>query len=205
MNKEREIKLDGEVSDTKPLRVYICGSHSSGKSTLARWISKRYKLPLVTEVVRSVIAEREIHLDQMLSDLDLAMSVQKEIAERQVYSEDATGDRFVSDRAFDNLAYAANHTIKPHEIAEWANDYIERVKDKDSLVFFVRPNKQLITADGVRHNLEWEEIVRIDGMIKLLLGLYNINYVSIDSINMVDRARTASAVIECKDPLLRGI
>ena len=176
--------------------------HSSGKSTLARWISEAYNLPLVTEVVRSVIAEREINLDMMLSDLALAMDIQEEIARRQLQSEEEAGPRFVSDRAFDNLAYAANHTIGAHKIlASMETDYFPRMKD--ALLFFVRPHKELLTHDGVRNNLHWEEIVRIDGMIKLILGLNNLSYVSIDSINMVDRARTVSAVIEAADPSLR--
>ena len=193
------------LEKSNPLRIYICGPQSSGKSTLARWISKKYRLPLVTEVVRSVVAEREIQLDQMLADLELAFSVQREIAERQLLSEEKAGERFVSDRAFDHLAYSANHTMRSHEIAQWANNYLQRVRHEDSIVFFVRPHQQLVTEDGVRNNLAWDEIVRIDGMIKLLLGIYNINYVSIDSINMVDRARTVSAVIESKDPSLRNM
>jgi len=42
------------------MRVYFSGCHGSGKSTLARCVSEHYKLPMITEVARQVLSEKEL-------------------------------------------------------------------------------------------------------------------------------------------------
>ena len=37
-------------------RIYLVGAHSTGKTTLARWIRDRYRLPMISEVARGVLA-----------------------------------------------------------------------------------------------------------------------------------------------------
>lgn len=178
-------------------RVYIAGSHSTGKTTLARWISKTFGLPLVTEVARAVLAEQEIPLATLRVDLDRVRAFQREVFRRQSIAEDEAGESFVSDRAFDNLAYAAHHTLALKEIwtAEHAASYAERLKRKGSIVFFVRPRRELLAEDGTRESPVWEEIIRIDGMVKLLLELHDIDYVTVDTLSMMERARTVQTVL----------
>lgn len=178
------------------IRVYIAGSHSTGKTTLARWISKTFGLPLVTEVARAVLAEQEIPLATLRVDLDRVRAYQREVFRRQAIAEDDRGQSFVSDRAFDNLAYAAHHTLALKEIwvGENATAYAERLKQKGAIVFFVRPHRDLLVEDGVRESPVWEEIIRIDGMVKLLLELHDIDYVTVDTLSMMERARTVRSV-----------
>ena len=182
-------------ADATPLRIYIAGAHSTGKTTLARWIARTYKLPLVTEVARSVLAELEIPLDSLRVDLDRTATFQKEVFRRQNEMERLAGSRFVSDRTFDNLAYACHHTIALNEIASDLGDYSARLHSPGSLVFFVRPHRDLLKEDGVRASVTWEEIVRIDGMVKLLLELHDVDYIGIDTLNMAERARTVRGVL----------
>lgn len=181
--------------ESTPLRIYIAGAHSTGKTTLARWIARTYKLPLVTEVARSVLAELEIPLESLRVDLDRTATFQKEVFRRQNEQERLAGNRFVSDRTFDNLAYACHHTIALSEIAKDLGDYSERLHSPGSLVFFVRPHHDLLKEDGVRASVTWEEIVRIDGMVKLLLELHDVDYIAIDTLNMAERARTVRGVL----------
>lgn len=181
----------------RPCRIYIVGSHSVGKTSLARWISKAYALPLVTEVARAVLAERELPLEVLRTDLDRTAEFQGEVFRRQVIAEDAAGDRFVSDRAFDNLAYAASHTISVKRIADGLSPrYIEKLKDPSSVFFFVRPHRELVSQDGMRERVDWDELVRIDGMVKLLLEQNDIDYVVISTLSMAERARTVRAVLK---------
>src|SRR5580693_3031844 len=100
-----------EAVNESPLRIYIAGAHSTGKTTLARWIARNYNLPLVTEVARAVLAELEIPLETLRVDLDRTKTFQKEVFRRQFEMERRAGNRFVSDRTFDNLAYACHHTL----------------------------------------------------------------------------------------------
>lgn len=179
-----------------PCRIYVVGSHSTGKTHLARWISKNYSLPIVTEVARSVLAERELPLEVLRTDIERTADFQTEVFRRQSIAEDQAGTRFVSDRAWDNLAYAASHTISVKKIAAGLSpSYIERLSHPGSVIFFVRPQKDLLAQDGVRERIDWDELVRIDGMIKLLLEQNDLDYVVLATLSMAERARTVRAVL----------
>lgn len=183
--------------ETAPLRVYICGSHSTGKTTLARWIATTYGLPFVNEVARAVLAEMETTFDRMRLDLGLVAKYQVEVFKRQASAEDKAGHRFVSDRAFDNLAYAAAHTLMLDSIMSEPGFrlYVERLHAPGSILFLIRPHRQILVADGTREAPDWDEVVRIDGMVRLLFELHGLDYVSIGAANMAERARTVRAVL----------
>lgn len=179
-----------------PVRIYIVGSHSTGKTSLARWIAKAYGLPLVTEVARAVLAERELPLEVLRTDIERTADFQAEVFRRQAISEEQAGSRYVSDRAFDNLAYAASHTISVKKIAAGlAKGYIDKLRDHGSVIFFMRPQRELVSQDGVRERVDWDELVRIDGMVKLLLEQNDLDYVVIATLSMAERARTVRAVL----------
>lgn len=184
-----------DATEQATLRIYIAGAHSTGKTTLARWVARTYKLPLVTEVARAVLAELEIPLETLRVDLDRTATFQKEVFRRQNEMERLAGNRFVSDRTFDNLAYACHHTLALNQIARDLGEYSARLSEPGSLVFFVRPHRDLLKEDGVRAAVSWEEIVRIDGMVKLLLELHDVDYITIDTLNMAERARTVRGVL----------
>jgi hypothetical protein len=186
---------DANPGEDTPLRIYIAGAHSTGKTTLARWVARTYKLAMVTEVARAVLAELEIPLETLRVDLERTKTFQKEVFRRQAEMERLAGNRFVSDRTFDNLAYACHHTLGLSEIAKDLRDYSTRLKTPGSLVFFVRPHRDLLKEDGTRASVSWEEILRIDGMVKLLLELHDVDYITIDTLNMAERARTVRGVL----------
>src|SRR5215470_3650171 len=92
------------------MRIYFVGSHATGKTTLCRYVSKRYGVPMISEVARGVLAELETTFDALRTDIDQVGVYQRRVFERQMAAERGHGGGFVSDRAFDNLAYAAEHT-----------------------------------------------------------------------------------------------
>ncbi len=186
---------EDRASGPETLRVYIAGAHSTGKTTLARWVSRHFELPLVTEVARSVLAEMELPLTVLRTDIDRTLQFQREVFARQSEAEDFAGKRFVSDRTFDNLAYMAHHTMGLRGILPEAEKYAERLRAPGSIVFFIRPHRDLLFEDGVRASVVWEEIVRIDGMVKVLLEMQGIDYVTIDTVNMAERARAVRGVL----------
>src|SRR6185369_4905878 len=96
---------------TAAMRIYFVGSHATGKTTMTRYVSRRYGLPMITEVARAVLAELETSLDALRTDMDLIAEYQRRVFERQVEVERLQATGFVSDRAFDNLAYAGEHTL----------------------------------------------------------------------------------------------
>ena len=63
-------------------------------------------------------------------------------------------------------------------------------------MFFLRPHRALLAEDGVRSGLEWEDVLRIDGMVKLLLEMFGIPYIPVESLAMQERVRLVERVLE---------
>ena len=177
------------------MRIYFVGSHATGKTTLCRYVSRRYQLPMITEVARAVLAEHETSLDHLRTDMDAVAEYQERVFARQVAIEKLHDGRFVSDRAFDNLAYAAEHTTV---VADMMSD--QRFRDYMSwvaqgTVFFLRPHPSLLREDGTRAGVSWDSVLRIDGMVKLLLELHRVSYLPIESVSMQERVRAVEFVL----------
>lgn len=177
------------------MRVYFIGSHATGKTTLCRYVSRHYNLPMITEVARTVLAEMETNLGAIRTDMELVGQYQKKVFARQVAVELQAKDGFVSDRAFDNLAYAADHATNVADIfaSKMFTDYMKWVTD--GIVFFVRPSKECLKEDGVRADVEWDAVLRIDGMIKLMLEQHRVQYLPISATSMQERVRTIDFVL----------
>ena len=92
-------------------------------------------------------------------------------------------------------ADAAHHaTILPKLAADPRfEDYMRSVRA--GLVFYVRPHQSLVVSDGVRAGVEWEEVLRIDGMVKLLLEMFDVPYIPIDCLPMQERVRLLERVL----------
>lgn len=178
-----------------PTRIYLVGAHSTGKTTLARWIRDNFGLPMISEVARGVLAEMEAKLDSLRTDVDLVNRYQREVFERQILAEQDQEGSFVSDRAFCNLAYAAQHSTILAEIARDTrlSQYMEDVRG--GLVFYLRPHRELLAEDGVRAGVAWEEVLRIDGMVKVLLEMFGVSYLPVESLPMQERIRLVENVL----------
>lgn len=178
-----------------PLRVYFVGSHATGKTTMTRWVSQTYELPMITEVARAVLAEMETSLDALRTDMELVNRYQSLVFERQIEVERRQVGGFVSDRAFDNLAYTAEHASILADLM--TSDRLRAYMDWVSrgTVFFLRPHPILLREDGVRASVEWESVVRIDGMIKFMLEQFKVRYLPIDTANMQERVRAVEFIL----------
>lgn len=178
------------------MRIYFIGPHSTGKTTMARYVAKKYKIDLLTEVARSILAERELSMDTLRHDLEVVDAFQRDIFMRQVQAEEGK-DSFVSDRSFDNLAYAAQHARVLRSVLETseARAYVDRLREKDVVIFFVRPVRSTMKDDGVREEVVWDELNRIDGMVKFMLEMWGLKYFQISTGSMQERARFVDAVI----------
>lgn len=178
------------------MKVYFVGAHSTGKTTCARYVSEKYKLPMITEVARAVLSEKELQLDSLRYDLNLVDDYQAAIFNRQLQEEKKQTD-FVSDRSFDCLAYAAQHTrILP--VLMTAMDlkpYLDKLRQRDSFIFFVRPSKATLKADGVRESINWDGIVAIDSMVKFMLEMWDLRYFQINMENMQERVKLIDGVL----------
>jgi nicotinamide riboside kinase len=178
------------------MRIYFIGSHATGKTTLCRYVSRHYGLPMITEVARAVLAEMEAAFDTIRTDVDLVGEYQRRVFERQRAIEKLHNGNFVSDRAFDNLAYAAEHTTVLADLLDDPRfpEYMKWVSE--GLVFFLRPHPSLLKEDGVRAGVSWESVLRIDGMVKLLLEQHRVSYLPIESVSMQERVRAVEFTLQ---------
>ncbi len=176
------------------MKVYFIGAHSTGKTTCARYVSEQYKLPMITEVARMILSEKELQLDSLRYDMSLVDDYQKQIFYRQLEQE-SKHDSFVSDRSFDCMAYAAQHSrILPELInSPELKKYIEGLRGQ--FIFFVRPSKATLKADGVRESLTWDGVIQIDSMIKFMLCMWNLPHFQINMDNMQERVRLIDSVL----------
>lgn len=178
------------------MKVYFIGSHSTGKTTCARYVSEQYKIPMITEVARMILSEKELHLDSLRYNMDLVDDYQRQIFYRQL-EEEFQKEEFVSDRSFDCLAYAAQHSrILPELIKSTKlTTYLDTLKSPDSFIFFVRPSKATLKADGVRESINWDGVISIDSMVKFMLEMWELPYYQINIDNMQERIRLIDSVL----------
>lgn len=179
------------------MRVYFSGSHGSGKTTCARYVSDKYNLPMISEVARMVLSEKELQVDTLRYDISLVDKYQTQVFHRQL-EEEAKYGAFVSDRsAMDALAYAGQHSRILSQLIRSPRlvDYTAILKNPDSIYFFVRPAKATLRPDGVREALNWDAVVAIDAQIKLLLEIFEIQYFQINTDNMQERVRLIDSAL----------
>lgn len=188
---------------TKPLRVWVVGSHSVGKSSLVHHIADTYSLPVLDEIARIEMAKMGGGFDKLRTDLDAVTRFQRNVFAAQTRI-GAGFKRYVSDRAVDNLAYAAESAATGTVSALWSSKECQRYVDlirstvvaKQGAVFFVRPGVKPV-ADGVRAegDLDFAAIHRIDFGVKLLLELADIRYVPINTTIFQERASIVDGVL----------
>lgn len=178
------------------MRIYLVGSHSVGKTTLARYVSEKYKIPMITEVARMILSEKELQLDSLRYNLDIVDEYQSNIFYRQISEEKKYTD-FVSDRSLDCLAYAAQHSRTLHSsiYSDELKLYLEKLRDDSSFIFFVRPTKATLKNDGIRESINWDGIVAIDAMIKFMLEMFELRYFQINTDNMQERVKLINNIL----------
>lgn len=179
------------------MKIYFIGSHSVGKTTLARYVSEKYKLPMLTEAARAILSEKELNIDSLRYNLDIVDDYQVSVFNRQL-SEESKLSHFVSDRSLiDCLAYTAQHSRRLSYLinSSEVNPYIDSLRASESVIFYVRPTKATLKNDGVREAINWDGIIAIDSYVKFMLEMWNLNYFQISMESMQERAKFVDSIL----------
>lgn len=181
------------------MKIYFSGAHSVGKSTLVKYVSNKYQIPIISETARMVLSEQELQIDSLRANIEIANSYQQQVFDRQLEEENnLKNSDFVSDRsAVDVLAYSAQYSrILPELMSSpQLPPYIASLKLPGVFLFFVRPSPITLKQDGVREILDWDGVVSIDAMIKFMLCMWSLPYFQINMDNMQERCNFIDNVL----------
>lgn len=173
------------------MRIGLCGTHCSGKTTLSGELAKALNHPLINEVAASY-TERDRKF----------VYIQLEILQNQMERELAL-NRFVSDRTvFDNFAYLQYHAtlnnfvITIGEVQEIINQYM-KIHPYDYVVFI---DEFFPLVDNGQRNMEADQQKIIYGFLKeyapAQCNKFNIPIIPITG-NTPNRVQTIIDHIEC--------
>lgn len=176
------------------LRVFICGAHSTGKTTLVNEVGKELNLHVEAEVARKVIKDLDLRRD----DFDPTINPQKfeelqvQILEAQSAVEgrnSRNGTSYIADRGIDPLVYAlvylGEYSMKKLLDLPTCKESINRYRN--SLVFVVRPFPECLQADDIRLFPKMDELLEYTNKMEAILQENAIPYTPIDVLNLKER------------------
>jgi predicted ATPase len=191
------------------IRIYLCGSHSCGKTTLANEVANRHTLFLVKEAAREIIEKEKIDLvslranateaDRFQSSLGHAHRLRHYEAIQKIgFFEDIDDvyQGYVFDRGPDNLVYSALFSTNAAEQYKISSRYIDTLKHKDARVFLIDPHPDLMEDDGVRDHMDLQTAWTITHGIAMLLEWNNVPYIRIQTPILTERIKLIDSVIK---------
>jgi len=163
------------------MKIGILGAQGTGKTTLAEALAKKFGYPLILEIAREVMAEIGIDSPRELKgNPEKGKDFQMKCLGRQI-EEEKKHENFISDRTtIDNAAYwmkwHAHENPSPVNIGYYTLAW-KNAKKYDLLVY-VPPEFPLVD-DGCRSiNKAYQR--EMDFLIKLLLGSWGKNYITVE-------------------------
>lgn len=162
-----------------PRRVFCVGTQGCGTSTLAQRISEEYDLQLIRDSVRTTVGEMDLDIGAArnnllhLSEFQMRIFLRQRRAElRMIMNKEDQSGEFVSDQAFDNVAYTMQFSPIGQEFlhSKVLEEYMSRLRE-NSIILYVYPYAPTIRDDGVRpkSDLDWGAVMRTDGIIFSLI------------------------------------
>ena len=134
---------------------------------------------------------------QLRANVAAVSRYQRGVWARQLATEAATRQPFVSDRGPDNLAYLALHGTGVADIIESREFVAAMAAMRRSVVFLVRPHNGVVPADGIRPAADTlrDSQMRIDGAVTLLLKAWRVDPVPLSG-EPADQELVIASVLE---------
>jgi len=181
--------------DTK--RIFLCGSHSVGKTTLADELAKDKKylgeFKRLHEVGRSALKLQNITRDDLSND-DIRYTYQFEVMRLQNEGErKLEGSSYISDRGIDFLAYSKFYYKGEKDImkemleAPETRDSVMRYKEANTFIFLIEPSKECLEDDSTRMVSPLKELQEFTSCFKDLFKELEIPYFIISTVPLQER------------------
>jgi len=185
--------------------IYVCGAEGTGKTDWTGRIARNYKLPMLPETARIELDCRGGSFGPLLCNPAAMNDYQRAVFDRQIALELATTPAYVADgHCLENLAYASENAQCATGLAEYLqHNHPVRIRDilqrlQNSVVFFLRPHPSMNAQDGIRIGADYVAKQRIDAKLELLMQLWGVQYVSIETPNAARREELIDYVLAAK-------
>lgn len=182
------------------VRIFLCGAHSTGKTTLLREVQKEIpSLQSLSEVARELMTKMNINRDD-LEIPEKRVQFQRKLIRLQCKKEeelDQKGDDFISDRsAIDGVVYARKYVGQKLEEELLATPAAKKCLDNyrnRSLIFIVEPHEKCMVDDHIRKVPQsLEELQDFTQIMRNILDSQGVPYTLISELDLRKRVQFVS-------------
>ena len=191
-------------------RVFICGAHSTGKTTLLdRLLSEPdQNLNVVNEVARKIIAEHGWQREDFDPKIhpDTFYELQLKILQEQLRKDKelcARNTSYISDRGLDPIIYC-----KMYLGEEWfrkilnsieAKECMKRHKAINTTTVVLLPHEECLQEDGVRLQPKIDELEKFTNLLLNFLKEHDIKFEKIAELDLEERVSLLKSFIKAKN------
>lgn len=181
--------------------IYAVGAEMAGKTTLVGFIEEAFGVPRLDGESARIVKDQYGGWGAIRSRGKNSDAYQRAVFEQQLKMELATKPHYVADRCLlDSLAYTSEYGSCVKELWD-RNDPITAAifgRLLSSIVFLVKPHREFSASDGERLVVSYEQQLRIDAKIELLLQLCGIRPVRVEALGAAQREEQISLYLEAK-------
>ncbi len=182
--------------------IYFVGAESSGKTTLVGFVEEAFGISRLRGESARIVLDGFGGWGAIRSRGKASNKYQEAVFNQQIEMELRQTPHYVADRCLlDSLAYASEYaTSVKCLLNRWNEEKVIRILDRlhQAIVFLVKPHKGLSASDGERLVVDFEQQIRIDAKIELLLQLQGIRPVRINALGAAQREEQISLYLEAK-------
>jgi len=181
--------------------IYVCGAEGTGKTDWTGRIARYYKLPMLPETARIELDCRGGSFGPLLCNPAAMNDYQRAVFDRQIALELATTPAYVADgHCLENLAYASENAQCVAELSQRLScrEYAVLTRLRNGVVFFLRPHPSMNAQDGIRIGADYVAKQRIDAKLELLMQLWRVQYISVETPNAARREELIDYVLAAK-------
>jgi len=188
--------------------IYVCGAEGTGKTDWTGRIARNYKLLMLPETARIELDCRGGSFGPLLSNPAAMNDYQRAVFDRQIALELATMPAYVADgHCLENLAYASENAQRVADLYQrFMHDFDSQIQREyevltrlhRGVVFFLRPHPSMNAQDGIRIGADYVAKQRIDAKLELLMQLWRVQYISVETPNAARREELIDYVLAAK-------